>query len=590
MKKILYILLITILLICPFGLVLNVKADPFEISVDDTVSKSELEPESKLIDNTTNIVIQNIGYSNNTFDQFKAYKLLNAYYNGNTNEISYAYTTAFKSFLDTYDQTLANDIGDYFELTSDTAGNIGEINELVSAYAIYISSHNVTGETLTSHLVNNNPVADAQVDVGAYLVLPTSVIDSQLTETNNIPKLIFERSVYGVMIANATISVTDGAWSLSDATIVAKKNTSEVSSVLAKVDIEGWNLDNATSEEITQFLSNVYSDISVDRGVHFSYFFQATVEPEFPDNGNQSILNNATIMNKVKRFEVSIPDGFDYDFYVWDGNAYATKIENGQLIMLANNSVLCDIEQDNNNFIVTNFNTSDASSLFDLKFTDSTRAGDSTIVAKSYYIKDPYYDIDSAITTLVNGGMTQEEALESVMDELIGEITYENTITTYGVKVFATSSDQSIGNITGADYVVCKDINCTEQVSDRFYFSEYNNQIFGSFVGLSGETDYYLKQTKAPTGHKLFTGTIKLLATNSSTTPDASNIALGQNNYYEVTIVNDKNALLPFTDGVGTIVYTVVGLLIIILAISIYMETKKDKAAVVKEEGSAKLD
>lgn len=587
MKKIFNIILILIL-IMPFGFFLNV--DAIDIDVYDNKPKSQLEQESKQIKNKTNIIVRNIGYKDSTFDEFIAYKILNAYYNDNTNEISYGYTDDFQNFLDSYNENLANDVGQYFKLTSDDKGDIGTVNKLVSDYAINISNYNLTGTELTSKLVNGSAIAEAEVEVGVYLILPTSVTESKLTEIDDIPKYLFSRNVYGVMIANAVVGVTDNTWSLEDTEIVAKMSTSNVASVLAKVDINDWNLKDASSEEIASFLSNVYNDISVSKDEKFSYFFESNVEPEFPANGNRSILNNETIMNRVKRFEVKIPEGFEYDFYVWDDNVIPSKIENGKITITDNDYDLCDVEIDNGNIIATNFKTGVVAPIFDLRMTDSVSAGNHVIRAKSYYIKDPYFDVDRAIAKAKAEGKSDEEALESVMDEIIGEVVYENTITTYGVRILTTSSDNNDGIWSGVDYAVCKDINCTEQVSDRISFSEYNNKVYASFVGISGESDYYLKQIKAPTGYKLFEGTIKLLAKNSSTNPDNSNIALGQDNYYEVAIVNEKNAILPFTGGVGTVIYTVIGLFIVGLAFIIYIEVRKDRKAIVKEEGLAKLD
>ena len=48
--------------------------------------------------------------------------------------------------------------------------------------------------------------------------------------------------------------------------------------------------------------------------------------------------------------------------------------------------------------------------------------------------------------------------------------------------------------------------------------------------------------------------------------------------------------MLPFTGGVGTVIYTVIGLFIVGLSFIIYIEVKKDKKVIVKEEGLAKLD
>ena len=94
------------------------------------------------------------------------------------------------------------------------------------------------------------------------------------------------------------------------------------------------------------------------------------------------------------------------------------------------------------------------------------------------------------------------------------------------------------------------------------------------FRGLAAG-DYYLVETQAPGGFNKLDKPVKITITDTTTngaTPswtvkanDAVDaIAGGAGNIPEITVVNNKGALLPETGGMGTILFTVVGALAII--------------------------
>ena len=94
-----------------------------------------------------------------------------------------------------------------------------------------------------------------------------------------------------------------------------------------------------------------------------------------------------------------------------------------------------------------------------------------------------------------------------------------------------------------------------------------DSQIVGRYLGLPSGT-YYIKQLKAATGYKTATDIASITIEPSSTT------------YVHLDVENAKQGLLPSTGGVVTLVYTTIGLLVIVLG-SIAFVSYRNKSTTV---------
>ena len=85
------------------------------------------------------------------------------------------------------------------------------------------------------------------------------------------------------------------------------------------------------------------------------------------------------------------------------------------------------------------------------------------------------------------------------------------------------------------------------------------------------EGTYYLKEVTAPAGYTLLKQNIEVQINAEQIESDEES-----NGYQTIEIGNQKAGLLPFTGGLGTIIYTLLGLSIVaIAATSITMYQKK---------------
>ena len=108
-------------------------------------------------------------------------------------------------------------------------------------------------------------------------------------------------------------------------------------------------------------------------------------------------------------------------------------------------------------------------------------------------------------------------------------------------------------------------------------------------IGLKGSLDYYLHETKAPTGYnKLFTDVeVRLVPGYDPTVTDLAYLVTldyevdGQagvgnitDGSIDVEVINDRGATLPSTGGIGTTIFYVAGSILVLCAV-VLLVTKK---------------
>ncbi len=531
--------LILTMLLLPFSNLLNVKAAAVTIVPDESRTLAS-DKNFEYVTNTTKLTI-----NDGSDTTFVAYKILDTYYNSTSNEITYDFTTDFKAFLaqlsedDSFkDLTIAN----YQELTGGSYkedDNTLTLNKLVSKYATYLKKvKNITGIDLSKE---NSAGNTAEVEVGSYLILPSNVAEKITTSGSTIELILY---TYSVTVANIVFKVGNNGWDLSNVEIMAKSTFLDNYHMLVNKNIKSLEDIQEIFADITYSASeDLYFIPTGDRGYQ---------EP--PTNANSSILNNTEIMSKIGKKEFTFPKGMTLD-------SIYTLLSDGKTIIEApirddsiyvmddddNEIKYANITNDtvNNKLIFSNVNFDTLNILFfKLKVNNDISVGSTTdaeklddygnkIITNVTYLKDAYVDIT---------GMDQATAEAAVL----GTGTITNIVYTHGVKVTNKNSD---GNtLTGGVFNICTDKDCNTVIGT----TSITNDVM-QFRGLNDTDTYYLKQVTAPTGYRLLSDAIEL-------NPTSLDKEVG---LYDVTVTNTKMGLLPSTGGLGTIFYTLVGLIVI---------------------------
>ena len=136
---------------------------------------------------------------------------------------------------------------------------------------------------------------------------------------------------------------------------------------------------------------------------------------------------------------------------------------------------------------------------------------------------------------------------------------------TYGLKINYTDKDDSTKFLIGATFTLY-DVNDTDFSNSlgTLTIDENGNAILNGIVPGS----YVLKQTKAVTGYRLNSN--QIFAFTVDETDD--------DGYYNLSITGTKFSLLPSTGGIGTIMFSIFGILLITLACVSYILYKKRMA------------
>ena len=512
-KKVTGIILILAMLLLPFTSLLNVKAEATQITVDSNVTKSD-DLNSKKVTNATKLSITGEYMGP---DSFKAYKVLDIYYNETSNEMSYDFTSAFTNFkASSYATTTTKDfstltVSEYFAYGEEGASQT-EFDLLAAQFAKYVRKNNISGQEFTGTTSNSSgpnysTVYIENIEVGAYLILPTAT--NAFIDSDEFSRV----NTYGALIANIVFTIQGGIWHLDEVNRDVKKDSSFIASHVVNIAPSKFqDALNDESEEI-QDVSSFY------KNREYSFYLDFTGLVEFVTDSSSW------------KIEITLPEGINYT------DIYTLNIEFAEMYPSTDNKlyngseVIANITTSGKTITITSPTSAskglDLALIVGVKLSDNPVLGEAgnTIKTVATYVTDPYSD--PGTTT----------------------ITKENIITTYGLQITnkSTSGDTVLD---GAVFGLYTDSTC----SDSSKIGEVTiDHVVGNFEGVT-EGDLYIKQIKAPSGYKLSTDIAHVTIDTTALTTEG---------YYPLEVTNAKAGLLPSTGGLGTVIYTLIGLVII---------------------------
>lgn len=161
------------------------------------------------------------------------------------------------------------------------------------------------------------------------------------------------------------------------------------------------------------------------------------------------------------------------------------------------------------------------------------------------------YDAILTKDAVVRDEVTNTAGLDYQNDDSIDVQFDEVKVKTYGYQF--TKKDDKKNGLAGAEFRVYADKECKQELT---VYDKAGNKLdpivsgdggIVKFYGLSAGT-YYLKETKAPSGYTALKDPVEF-----SVTKDSANSS-------QLDIINTKGFTLPSTGGIGTAVFTVVGI------------------------------
>lgn len=528
MKRLVSVALVLTLLLIPFSYLLSVKAEPLNITVD---ADKKVNVTSTITVKTSSSITDFEG------DALVAYKVLNAYYDAASNQLTYDFTDNFKKFKTSAYAT--NGGKDFSTLTVDEYVRYGAKEDanttgfelLVAQFAKYVKAN-----TITKDFVKLTPGTDGSVsataEVGSYLVLPTVTL-----------------KIFTAMLGNVEIAAENGEWVLKPAEIVAKGTTIGKSFADSQYD----------TGKTKSILSKGHYEASVIVGRDYKYIV-STALPKYPTNAsNTTFVITETLANTIDFAGVENMEIYDGGM---DGeNSEANKLTNDNGTFKNSDGQTVASVTVKGQEIVISFNPNNAggSQLVDIVYMarlntsandDYTKSHLSSSVLK--YAVDPYGDPNST--------------LDTVNKTTGASVTYART---YGFRVENVSAEADKQKLSGADF----ELYDSNQKKVDGTFTADGPGVLNFSNGLA-EGQYTLKQIKAPAGYTVASPITFTLT--ASDTEDYFDVVSAS---YTVEVANTKAGLLPATGGLGTILYTLIGLFIITFSATAVVYYRKKKTA-----------
>lgn len=438
-------------------------------------------------------------------------------------------TLAAYKIIDVFYNQSSNSIT--YEFTADFKNYLASSNEYRN---LTIEDYtNLTSGDITTGSINSTSSLDRLASKYATYIKEHNINGSALTTNGNnrsasLPLgsyLIIPTStskIYAVMVGNLSLSEMNGEWTSNNQTIVGKISEPGV---------------------VTKTLVGNKETDSTHIGTEFTYNITGSV-PHYPTNATNKKYTIIDTMSSGLTFSgitsVNISDGTTR--LTVNANGRVTNASGALVASITVSGQVITID-----FNLDNITSSEITITYKAKLNDNATVGGNgnKNEAKLTYSNDPY-------------GTSTHDSEPST-----------TTVYTYGIEILKYSGIDKTAVLEGATFDIYSDIALTTKIgsftTDEDGYAEY--------IGIPAGT-YYLKETKAPNGHILLTDavTIEVAGNNSTLSPTDSG-------YYYAEISNNKNLFLPFTGGMGTYAYTIIGLLIIVISVVIYIIYRKRSAS-----------
>ncbi len=458
---------------------------------------------------------------------FRLYKIVNIYYNSVRDEIKYGFTTNFQTFLNSSDcpsTFRAMTIEIFMSLNKGTA-----IRDQLDGNNYVVSGGNLTSNDFARLMsAYAGYVREHTISTDGYLSMyslstsgrPYKMSDyveagTHLALPDDSIGADYGVSVFGVMVDSVRLEKNGSTWELKDAEILAKTTTTSLSHQIAANYQGPFNLS---------------ADVGYGGSPEGKILFAI---PTYPANSLVPPMITVTI-DKVRNESGWLT-------FVTSGFSISDMSSTGGTIKYNNQTVGTAVRNSSTGQVKVKFTSiSLIPKTIEFKYhAESLNSINSVMGANKRNAKlefsDPY---TSSETVAINTAESRDAIFYTYALQITG--------TNGAVFKITDSSGVSKGTITiGSDGI-------------------------GELKGLKSGT-YTVTQTKAPAGYALISDSQTVKVGTGGTQVS------GKTGYYNITMRNSILLVLPFTGSKGTIIFSIIGSLLIIVSIIFLIKYKKKK-------------
>lgn len=432
-------------------------------------------------------------------DTFAAYKVVDITYDGDTNHLTYAFNAAFASYFSSLSPALT--VEDLAGLESET----NALKDVLAGLPQYIKANAIT--PVKTGTVAGGKVAFTDLAMGEYLIIPTSTT-----------------SVYQLILQKLEPQVNSGGYVLDDVTVNAKKAEISVTKTADKTSVTKKEAVTYTiTADIPNYLLSAQKKTFriVDTLESGLTLVHDSVDVKFSDDasvtaGMYSLDKNAS--------------GFTFSVSNEQYNStWQTKAAGNIKLVITYKATLDD--NTNSDDVIANYSTQENNKVdytyvtypFTTDAVEKTKSAE--VDVNSFIIKIDKCAKGSSGTKLAGAKFSLYRTLRA------GEAA--TTVDIPGTGVIKKQGLLLEANLTTDEYGVVE---------------------FKKYEANDTKYDYYLVETQAPVGYNLLQSAVKV---NFADTDVATT-----NGVYTVQIENSTGFQLPITGDTGTILMSVIGLVL----------------------------
>ena len=457
-------------------------------------------------------------------DVLAAYKLINITYNSTTNTLAYEWSsTAIKNYFEngtTNGTGIVYDVKEFAKLSDDdTEANQTALKKLLAGLPKYIVDNTIDAEK-TETVAADKTATFAGLAMGEYFIRPTSTT-----------------SVYQLMLQKLEPTVSGGKYVIDDLTFSAKHEEVSVDKAANKTSV-------TKKEKVTYTITveiPTYATGAVDKSFYVSDLLPdgLTIDTDsikVNRNGTDITGEAGTQYTLYKDANTTTEPHYTFKLSVsteqytdnWSANG-------GKQLVITYTATLNDNSTTEVNTKETNTVTFDYSNYPYVE--NSHKQKTDTVDVTTFAIKIDKYVSGDERAKLANAKFDlYRTATQAEIDARTSvEIPHTNI---QGIKL----EGDKVTNDNGA-------------------------ATFEKYEANGTNYDYYLVETQAPSGYNILDNAVKLNFTDAD--------VAGTAGVYTVEVPNSSGIKLPITGGTGTVIFTIIGIALMVGAVVLFVVSRK---------------
>ena len=451
-------------------------------------------------------------------DELAAYKVVDLTYNAANNTLTYAWNSDFVDYFagtTTFNST-AKTVEEFAKLANDS----DDLKKLLAGLPNYIASRSIT-PVATETVAAGGAATFADLAMGEYFIRPTSTT-----------------SVYQLMLQKVEPTVVDGKYVIDDVTFSAKHEEVTVTKTADKTSV-------TKNEKVTYTITveiPTYAAQATDKS-----FYVADLLPDglTIDTDSIKVQIDGTDVKAAAYTLDKTANTTTEPYYTFKLSVSKTQyadnwsINGGKKLVITYTATLNDNNTTEVNTKETNTVTFDYSNYPFVE--NSHKQKTDTVDVTTFAIKiDKYVDGDNRTKLAGAKFDLYRTATQAEIDA--GKSVEIPHTTVRGIKLEGDLTTGTDGAATFAKY-------------------EANGINY----------DYYLVETQAPSGYNILDNAVKV----NFTAEDVARTA----GIYTVQVPNKSGIQLPITGGTGTVIFTVIGIALMVGAVVLFVVSRKKAKA-----------